>query len=68
MQKQSITAPDIGTILDNLPDGVTTISLDCFDTLLWRNVHEPRDIFAELDFPGSIFTRAYADPAPAMPK
>ena len=61
MQKQSITAPDIGTILDNLPDGVTTISLDCFDTLLWRNVHEPRDIFAELDFPGSIFTRAYAE-------
>lgn len=36
-----------------LPDALVgsaarILSLDCFDTLLWRNVHAPRDVFADL--------------------
>jgi len=33
--------------LDAYP-GVTLLSLDCFDTLLWRDVHAPRDLFGAL--------------------
>lgn len=29
-------------------DGTKLLSLDCFDTLLWRDTHAPRDIFALL--------------------
>src|SRR3546814_2723508 len=28
------------------------LSLDCFDTLLWRNVHAPKDIFTEIAIAG----------------
>jgi FMN phosphatase YigB (HAD superfamily) len=36
-----------------LPDALADsdakiLSLDCFDTLIWRDVHAPRDIFADL--------------------
>jgi FMN phosphatase YigB (HAD superfamily) len=30
------------------PEGITMLSLDCFDTLLWRDCHEPMDVFAAL--------------------
>lgn len=30
------------------PAGITMLSLDCFDTLLWRDCHEPTDVFAAL--------------------
>jgi FMN phosphatase YigB (HAD superfamily) len=35
--------------LDRAPPGVTLLSLDCFDTLLWRDCHAPVDVFAALD-------------------
>ncbi|WP_448661345.1 HAD family hydrolase [Sphingomonas sp. CJ20] len=35
------------TALGRYPD-VTTLSLDCFDTLLWRDTHAPRDLFGLL--------------------
>ena len=28
------------------------LSLDCFDTLIWRNTHKPTDVFAELEAHG----------------
>ena len=34
--------------LDRADEGVTTLSLDCFDTLLWRDCHAPSDVFADL--------------------
>jgi FMN phosphatase YigB (HAD superfamily) len=34
-------------VLDRYP-GVTVLSLDCFDTLLWRDCHAPQDLFAAL--------------------
>src|SRR5689334_6470195 len=33
--------------LDDRPE-VRVLSLDCFDTLLWRDVHAPRDLFGLL--------------------
>lgn len=33
--------------LDAFPE-VRVLSLDCFDTLLWRDTHAPRDIFGKL--------------------
>lgn len=29
-------------------DGIRLLSLDCFDTLLWRDCHAPRDVFGTL--------------------
>ncbi len=40
-------------IIDQAPAGVKILSLDCFDTLLWRNCNLPADVFAELPLPGS---------------
>lgn len=34
--------------LERAPDGVRVLSLDCFDTLLWRDCHAPTDVFAGL--------------------
>lgn len=47
-----IRAHDIATLLDQAPASVRVLSLDCFDTLLWRNVHAPIDVFADLPITG----------------
>lgn len=36
---------DLQNILQKCPKKIQTLSLDCFDTLLWRAVATPRDIF-----------------------
>jgi len=46
--KDAIHAWETGAFLDQLPDSVEILSLDCFDTLIWRNVHRPNDVFHEL--------------------
>ena len=45
-------AHEIASLLDDAPEGLRCLSLDCFDTLLWRNVNAPIDIFAEFAIPG----------------
>ena len=45
---QSIHAAAIATLLDTRATAPRVLSLDCFDTLLWRNVHAPIDVFADL--------------------
>lgn len=38
----------IANILSDMatfPEGLKVISFDCFDTLLWRNVFQPKDVF-----------------------
>src|SRR5437763_9842942 len=35
-------------------DGVKVLSLDCFDTLLWRKVGEPTDVFHALAATGAF--------------
>ncbi len=45
--------------LDGRP-GITLLSLDCFDTLLWRDTHAPRDLFGAL--PGvTVAQRQWAE-------
>jgi FMN phosphatase YigB (HAD superfamily) len=62
--KISVRAHEIATLLDRAPEGVTTLSLDCFDTLLWRDVHAPRDVFAEIEAPGgAVEMRMWAEKA-----
>lgn len=48
----TIRAFEVETLLDRAPAGIEVLSLDCFDTLIWRNTHAPTDVFAELAHPG----------------
>ncbi|MER8843057.1 hypothetical protein NKH86_31120 [Mesorhizobium sp. M0913] len=43
-----ITAKDIPKVLDEFGASLKVLSLDCFDTLLWRKTATPRDVFAVL--------------------
>lgn len=55
-------AAGIAGLLDRMPALPDVLSLDCFDTLLWRNVHAPADIFAELPRPGgAAYPRCQAE-------
>jgi FMN phosphatase YigB (HAD superfamily) len=45
--------------LDAYP-GVTLLSLDCFDTLLWRDVHAPHDLFNALG-EANLLQRSWAE-------
>ena len=49
----AVRAHDFASVLDTAPDGIEILSLDCFDTLLWRNCNLPVDVFADLPLPGS---------------
>ncbi len=55
---------DIATLLDTLPialsEKIKVLSLDCFDTLLWRTGHAPRDVFADLPIAGGAQRRRIA--------
>ncbi|MEO8402417.1 MAG: HAD family hydrolase [Gammaproteobacteria bacterium] len=43
--KTQIRATDFNQVLDQYADKIKTLSLDCFDTLLWRKTATPKDIF-----------------------
>lgn len=60
--KISVTAPHIADLLDQAPADIEVLSLDCFDTLLWRNAQAPSDVFAELNIEGgAIEPRIFAE-------
>ncbi|HWW65142.1 MAG TPA: hypothetical protein VNZ43_10315 [Sphingomonadaceae bacterium] len=62
MIKDSIRAIALPDLLARIPDEITCLSLDCFDTLLWRNVNAPIDIFATLPLAGgAVEPRAWAE-------
>lgn len=50
--KVTVRAAELATLLDQAPKGLRYLSLDCFDTLVWRNVQAPRDVFADLPVAG----------------
>lgn len=55
--------------LERGPDGVKVLSLDCFDTLLWRDCHAPTDVFAglsEVTLPQRIVGEKHARKAEAV--
>src|SRR3546814_5346154 len=59
--KISVRAHEIATLLDHAPDSIAMLSPDCFDTLLSRNVHAPKDIFTEIAIAGDgVEPRAWA--------
>ena len=58
----TVTAAEIATLLDHAPASANILSLDCFDTLVWRNAHIPRDVFCDLPLQGGgIEARAWAE-------
>lgn len=50
--KSATRAWDLPTLLNSAPPEVRILSLDCFDTLLWRNMNLPVDLFADLPYAG----------------
>jgi len=48
----SLRSNDLDRLLDEAPEGVRWLSLDCFDTLVWRDTATPADVFADLAFAG----------------
>ncbi|MDJ0642330.1 MAG: HAD family hydrolase [Erythrobacter sp.] len=46
---ETILPHELPDALERAPDDVKVLSLDCFDTLLWRDCHAPSDVFAELN-------------------
>lgn len=62
IMKISVTAREIPTVLDHMPQDISVLSLDCFDTLLWRNAQAPSDVFVDLGIEGgSIDPRVNAE-------
>ena len=51
MPKTAVRARALATLLADAPEA-KILSLDCFDTLIWRNVNAPVDVFADLALPG----------------
>ncbi len=43
-----IRARDLSTVLDHYADKIKILSLDCFDTILWRKTATPADAFFNL--------------------
>ncbi|CAN5404308.1 hypothetical protein BH10PSE12_BH10PSE12_14640 [soil metagenome] len=50
--KTAVRAAALPDLLAEAPAGICILSLDCFDTLIWRNVNAPADVFADLPFAG----------------
>lgn len=51
IQKTDLTQcnlSDINKIFDHYADQISVLSLDCFDTLIWRMTASPKDVFYEL--------------------
>ncbi|MEM7779354.1 MAG: HAD family hydrolase [Pseudomonadota bacterium] len=46
--KETILPHELPDALDRAPAGIKVLSLDCFDTLLWRDCHAATDVFAGL--------------------
>ena len=51
----------LASALDRGPADLRMLSLDCFDTLLWRHVHAPRQVFADLGSGFTLQQRAWAE-------
>lgn len=58
MSQTPIHATTLPRLLDMVgPDsGISYLSLDCFDTLIWRNTQAPRDLFADLPIEGGAMS------------
>lgn len=58
----SILPHELPQALDRAPDGCRVLSLDCFDTLLWRTTHAPTGVFADIGAAGgTVQQRRWAE-------
>ncbi|WP_353395208.1 HAD family hydrolase [Hydrogenophaga sp. 5NK40-0174] len=48
MTPTEIAPQELAGLLETLPSGVKALSLDCFDTIVWRRVERPSDVFFNL--------------------
>ncbi len=46
--KTTLPANQLNELIAKIPKEVKIISFDCFDTLIWRNTIEPKDVFYDL--------------------
>jgi hypothetical protein len=46
--KSQMRASDLSSLFDYLDPKIKYLSLDCFDTLIWRKTATPSDIFFEV--------------------
>lgn len=44
MPVASVQASEVSDVLESHGQGAKILSLDCFDTLIWRNTHQPADV------------------------
>lgn len=51
--KNAVVASEIPTLVEQQEDAPEILSLDCFDTLIWRNVNMPVDVFHDLGIAGA---------------
>jgi FMN phosphatase YigB (HAD superfamily) len=58
---RTIGADRIQDALDLHGDGIRILSLDCFDTLVWRTTHAPSDVFADLPESSGPRVRVYSE-------
>lgn len=60
--RKTVAAWEIDTLVDEADDNIEILSLDCFDTLIWRNVNRPIDVFHDLDLAdGTMELRVLAE-------
>ncbi len=64
LELTQIACHQIGSLLDRFPDA-RVLSLDCFDTLLWRRGQAPKDVFCDLKIAGGAAQRRMAAEAKA---
>lgn len=48
--EDKISPQSISTFLDQYGTKIKYLSLDCFDTIIWRKTAEPRDVFYDLQY------------------
>lgn len=64
MTVNSINPAQLASVLEGAPDSLRVLSLDCWDTLIWRNVHAPHGVFNSLiDCSSAASLRSFAESA-----
>ncbi|MCX7902509.1 MAG: HAD family hydrolase, partial [Burkholderiaceae bacterium] len=58
---ETIEAAQLGQAWEKYGKEASVLSLDCFDTLIWRTVAEPADVFCELPAPLTRTRRMVAE-------
>lgn len=58
--KTQIFAAELLNTFEQYADKISVLSLDCFDTLIWRKIADPKDLFYDLEKNGLFKTLKYS--------